>query len=137
MHDESVRQVLDCELLLDFSLLVAGSAFVVFNNLASHHRLQRVVKRLLTSDVQGQAVEVLIVLGNVAAGSADRQRSCLTLKGVLHQVFLRGLLERVLETFEADIDELLCVHLHPDICWRATWLLVSEAEVLRVVFSPV
>jgi len=129
--------VLNCELFLNFGLLVAGFAFIVFNNLASHHRLQRVVKRFLSSYVQSKAVKVLIVLVNVAAGSANRQRSRLALKGVLHQILLRGLLERVLETFEADIDELLCVHLHPDICWRTTRLLVREAEVFRVVFSPV
>lgn len=137
MHNKRVWQVLDSQLLLDLSLLVASVALVAFDNFTLDHALERVVEGLLPAHVQSQAIEVLLILVDVTARPTDSQRRSLALEDVLHEVLLRSILQGVFKLVKCHVDELLGVHLHSHVGWSTAWLLVGEAEVFRVVLLTV
>jgi hypothetical protein len=66
MHDECIWQVFDRKFLLNLGLLVARIALVAFYDFSLNHRLKRVLQGLFVSDIQSEAVEVFIILVDIA-----------------------------------------------------------------------
>lgn len=137
MHDQSIWQIPDTLFLLNGDFLVTDRAVVVLDHFSSNHGLKRRLECLLILDGDLQRVEIFIGADDVAAVLADSQTGHLTLEGILAQVLLWGVFERLLETVKSHVQELLGILLHSHIDRLSVELLKREAEICRVILLTI
>mmetsp|Transcript_7892 Transcript_7892/g.24360 ORF Transcript_7892/g.24360 Transcript_7892/m.24360 type:complete len:407 (+) Transcript_7892:1440-2660(+) len=136
MKEERGRQLGQAGALERVAFLVALLAVVgvvALQPVALHVRLERLLQRVLALHLDGDGVERFHALAAVRATLADQLTDQLALPDVLHQVLLRGALERALHLVAQVVEELVHVHLHCGVGGSTLRVLVGLAEGRRIV----
>lgn len=93
MDDKRIGQVPNALFLLDSNFLVARTAIVVIDFLASNHALKRGLKSLLVFDCARERVEGLIRAHDISTVLANGEAGHLTFEDALADILLGSVLE--------------------------------------------
>jgi hypothetical protein len=132
VDDQSIWQLLDCDLLLKLDSFVTISTLVVTDCLSLHELFETVLERTLVLNFNREVVEEFDVLSNFSTVFALHQGVCLASENVLKKVLLTCGLKPIFESIKHYVQELLCILLLPHVCTLAIVRLKTEAERLRI-----
>lgn len=116
----------------NINLLIAAIALVVIDNFSFYHLHQAGFHRLNVLHWEGQVVEVLNTVLNLATFLANHLTASLTTEHRLEQILSRGTSELVFHSIKDQVQEFLSILLLSQVGWVAIQVLECKAELVGV-----